>query len=108
MVISKQSRNPFSSHTNSKASELLNVIYSNVCGPFDTPPLGGNMYFVSFVDDLSRKIWIYLIKTKSNVYKTFKEFNSLVEKQPGKQIKILRIDGGGEFTLGEFYDFCRE
>nr|KYP61818.1 Retrovirus-related Pol polyprotein from transposon TNT 1-94 [Cajanus cajan]KYP63036.1 Retrovirus-related Pol polyprotein from transposon TNT 1-94 [Cajanus cajan] len=107
-LISKQPRNSFSNFTASKANEVLHVVYSDVCGPIDTPSLGGNRYFVSFVDDLSRKAWLYLIKAKSDVFSIFKDFKALVEKQSGKCIKILRTDGGGEFTSGEFEGFCKE
>ena len=88
-----QARTSFSLYTMSKASDVLHVVYSNVCGPFDVPSLGGNKYFVSFVDDLSRKLWLYLNKTKSEVVNTFKGFKALVEKKFGKCIKILRTDG---------------
>ena len=94
-LISKQPTTSFSSNTMSKASDVLHVVYSDVCGPFDVPSLGGNRYFVSFVDDLSRKLWLYLIKAKSEVFNIFKRFKALVEKQSRKCIKILRTDGGG-------------
>jgi len=106
--VSKQPRTAFSSYTPSRAKELLQVIYSDVCGPFDVPSLGENKFFVTFVDELSRKIWIYLLKLKSEVFQIFKNFKSLVEKQSGKCIKVLRTDGGGEFTSGELETFCIE
>ena len=106
-LINKQPRNSFSNFTTSKASEILHV-YSDNCGPLDTPSLGGNRYFVSFVDDLSRKVWLYPIKAKSDVFNIFKDFKALVKKQSGKCIKILRTDGGGEFTSGELEGFCKE
>lgn len=79
-LISKHSRNSSSNHTTYKASEVLNVVYSDVYGPFDTPSLVRNRYFVSFGNGLGRKLCIYLIKVKSDVYKTFKDFKALMEK----------------------------
>ena len=64
-LISKQPRNSFSNFTPSRANDLLHIVYSDVCGPFDAPSLGGSKYFVTFIDDLSRKIWIYSIQLKS-------------------------------------------
>ena len=55
------------------------------------------MYYVSFIDDLSRKTWIYFLRKKSKVFDRFKEFKALVENQTEKQIKVLRIDNSGEF-----------
>eukprot|EP00253_Pinus_taeda_P009762 PITA_09762 len=46
--------------------------------------------------------------TKSEVFKWFQEFKALVETQTGRKIKVLRSDNGGEYTLGEFVDFCAE
>ena len=43
---------------------VLDLIYSNVCGPIDVESLGGNKYFVTFFDDTSRKVWVYFLKTK--------------------------------------------
>ena len=43
---------------------VLDLVYSNVCGPIDVESLGGNKYFVTFIDDASRKGWVYFLKTK--------------------------------------------
>jgi transposase InsO family protein len=67
--------------------------------------LGGREYYVTFIDDHSRKTWIYFLKTKSEVFKRFQEFKDLVENQTGKKIKVLRSDNGGEYTSTEFAYF---
>lgn len=41
--------------------EKLELVYSNVCGPMEVLSLGGNKYFVNFIDDASRKMWVYLL-----------------------------------------------
>ena len=64
------------------------------------------MYFVTFIDDHSRKTWIYFMKTKDKVFSRFQEFKALVENQTGRQIKTLRYDNGGEFTSKAFKDLC--
>lgn len=107
-IFSKQPRSSFSSFTHSRSQNLLDVVYSDCCGPFDTPSLGNNKYFVSFVDEFSRKLWLYMLKLKSEVFETFKIFKSMVEKQTGRSIKILRTDGGGEFCSTEMSNYCKE
>lgn len=107
-LVSKQPRNSFSSHVPLRAKNLLGVVHSDVCGPFEVPSLGGNKYFVSFVDEFSRMMWIYLIQAKGEVFTVFKRFKLMAEKQAEKEIKILRTDGGGEYTSKEFHDFCEE
>ena len=48
------------------------------------------------------------MKTKSEVFKRFQEFRALVETQTSRKIKSLRSDNGGEYTLGEFVEYCVE
>ena len=57
--------------------------------------LGGHLYYVTFIDYHSRKTWVYLMKTKDEVFTKFQEFNAEVEKLTERRIKILRFDNGG-------------
>ena len=57
--------------------------------------LSGYVYYVSFINDFSRKTWIYFLKAKSEVFNKFKEFKVHVENLSEKKIKILRSDNGG-------------
>ena len=66
-------------------------------GHVTIPSLGKSMYYVSFIDDLSRNTWIYFLKKKFEVFDRFKEFKALVENQTEKKIKVLRKNNGGEF-----------
>ncbi|KAK2993848.1 hypothetical protein RJ640_027325 [Escallonia rubra] len=86
----------------------LELIHTDVCGPIDPASLGKNIYFLLFIDDYSRKTWVYFLKQKSEVFSTFKRFKALVEKQSGYQIKAMRSDRGGEFISKEFKAFCEE
>jgi transposase InsO family protein len=83
-------------------------VHSDVFGPFIVPSLGGSLYYVSFIDDFSRKTWIYFLRKKLEVFKRFKDFKSLVENQSEKRIKVLRTDNGGEFFGKEFDCFCKK
>ncbi|RDX80299.1 hypothetical protein CR513_39164, partial [Mucuna pruriens] len=69
---------------------------------------GRAKYFVSFIDDYSRRLWVYPIKTKSSVFSQFKEFKAQVELETGRKIKCLRTDNGGEYVDGEFLAFCKQ
>lgn len=68
--------------------------------------IGGNKYFVTLIDYLSRKLWTYLIKRKDEVFEVVKKFKSIVERKIGHKIKILRIYGGGEYVSKDFGKYC--
>lgn len=105
-LASKQPRNAFKTYAPARAKKSLRVVHSDVCGPLETPSLGGNRYFVTFVDEYTRKIWLYLIKERNEVFSVFVKFCALAERQSGNSFRIFRTDGGGEYTSKEFANFC--
>ncbi|KAL8135853.1 hypothetical protein AgCh_010456 [Apium graveolens] len=106
-VKGKQHRQSFPVGKSWRARMPLEIIHTDIAGPFDIPSLGGNRYYLTFIDDFSRKIWVYIIKEKSEALDKFKEFKALAEKQIGLYLKILRSDRGGEYTSNLFRRFCR-
>ena len=70
-------------------------MYSNVCESMEIDSLGGNIYFVSFIDDASWKTWVYLKCTKKKsgipVFSTI----SCHGRETRNPLKLLRIDNGG-------------
>ena len=79
-------------------------IHSDVCEITDSPI--PEKYFVTFIDDYSRFVYIYVMKNKSEVLEKFKEYEALVTNQFGCGIKKFRCDNGGEYTSSEFKSFC--
>ena len=67
----------------------------------------GNRYFLSIIDDYSKKVWIYLLKHKNDAFAKFKEWKQLVENQTSKKVKALRTENGLEFCNSEFDEFCK-
>ena len=65
-------------------------------------------YFVSFIEDSTRKVWAYPIRTKDRVFSIFSDWLAMVENQTGQKLKCLRTNNGGEFKSEEFVKFCRE
>ena len=70
-----------------------------------TPNLTSNVYFMSFIDDYTRKTWVYLLKQKSQAFDVFKSFKAMPKKEINKFIKFLRLDGGGEYMSNLIYGF---
>jgi transposase InsO family protein len=70
--------------------------------------LNGYLYYVFFIDDHSRKTWIYFLKNKDGVLEKFQDFKAQIENKTRRKIKILRSYNGGEYTSKEFNSFCIE
>ena len=49
----------------------MDYVHNDVWGPTKTASLGGKHYFVTFVDDYSRKVWVYLMKNKMKFWQYF-------------------------------------
>jgi len=80
--------------TMERATDLLEIIHIDVCDPMSVDARGEYRYFLTFIDDLSRYGYIYLMKHKSETFENFKEFQSKVENHRNKKIKFLRSDHG--------------
>jgi hypothetical protein len=61
-----------------RASNLLELIHIDVCGPMSIKTRGGYEYFITFIDGLSRYGYVYLMKHKSEAFEKFKEFQNEV------------------------------
>ncbi|GAV90866.1 LOW QUALITY PROTEIN: rve domain-containing protein/SWIM domain-containing protein, partial [Cephalotus follicularis] len=77
-----------------RSTDVLEVIHTDISGPYSAT-LCRNFYFLMFIDDYSRYGYLFLIKEKSQALEKFKIFQTEVEKQLGKVIKVVRSDRGG-------------
>ena len=87
---------------------ILDYIHTDVWGPTKMSSLGGKHYFVTFVDDFSRRVWVYTLKSKEEVFETFLVWKKMVENQTGRKIKVLRFDNGTEYRNDQFSYFCKK
>ena len=76
----KQSKRSFPSGRAWRASESLELLYADLCGPIQTISLGGSKYFLLIIDDYNRMSWVYFLKAKSEAFENFKIFKAMVEK----------------------------
>ena len=104
----KNHRVPFPVSEDNRKRKVFDLIHSDICGKIIPGSLGGGCYFVTFIDDASRYTWVYILKKKSEVFNTFKNWKALVENMYDKKIKVFRTDNGGEYTSAEFESYLRE
>ncbi len=90
-----------------RASQRLELIHSDSCGPFSTPSINNSKYMILYIDDHTRMTWVYFLKTKtsSEVTRVFMEFKAAVETATGSKIQRFRSDNGkGEYDNKAFRD----
>jgi hypothetical protein len=105
-ILGKQKRVSFKKAGRAPAKEKLELVHTDVWGPASVSSIGGKQYFVTFIDDHSRKVWVYFLRHKSDVFEAFKNWKAMVENEIGLKIKKLRSDNGGEYEDNEFKKFC--
>lgn len=103
----KQDRLPYN-YTGKRSTEVLNIMYTDICGPMECGLIGGSKYFVLFVDDFSRINAIYFLKNKNEASRNFKECQVLVENQTNKMITVIRSDSGREFCNAELNNYLKK
>ena len=119
-ALGKSSRNPFPKKSTQKSTKPLQLVHSDVCGPLHIDSVGGSRYFVTFIDDFSRYVTVYAMKSKSEALDRFVDFalaaenkfgvkmkNFQFEGELGLKITKFRSDGGGEYVSKRFFEFCR-
>lgn len=104
----KQHREPIPKRSTWRATQRLELIHADLCGPISLISNSEIKYVLCLIDDYSRKVWSYILHAKSDTFAVFKIFKTFVEKETSLSIKCLRTDRGGEFTSIEFNDFCKD
>lgn len=83
-------------------------MHGDIYGPFIAKSIGVTKYFIIFIDDKNRMMWIKSFKSKDQALKVFEEFESFVELETRKRIRILRFDDEGEFKFEKFIEFSNQ
>lgn len=96
-IAGKLTNTSFSSHSRISTTQELERIHSDVCGPLHPPSFQKSKFFVTFIDDWSRMLFAYPIRTKDQVSEKINHFINLVHNQKDKRMKKIRTDNGGEY-----------
>ena len=86
--IGKYARVAFHSSGPYRRPNVLDLVHTDVC-TMDTKSLGGALYFVIFIDDHSRKVWAFVLKSKDQVLQVFKHFYASVEREKRRKLKCV-------------------
>ncbi|GJP86258.1 hypothetical protein CLOP_g16302 [Closterium sp. NIES-67] len=98
----KFSKFPFNS-TTGPAKTPLALVHMDVVGPTRAPSLSGSHYFLTIVDDHTRAVWVYPLKSKGEVAAAvLKEWMPRAQRECGHKVKVIRSDNGGEFIGADF------
>ncbi|GJW55695.1 retrovirus-related pol polyprotein from transposon TNT 1-94, partial [Tanacetum coccineum] len=84
------------------------VLGKSTRGPSRVESISGCRYFLSIVDDYSRRVWVHFLRHKNEAFSKFKEWKQLVENQTSRKLKKLRTNNGLEFCNLEFNNLCKE
>lgn len=106
-IESKMHNIPFENNRR-RAKNLLEIVHTDVCGPFNTTGLNGEKYIVSFIDDYSKIAKVYVMKSKTEVFDCLVEYINECENLTNKRVKFLRCDNGKEYLNTKIYEFARE
>ena len=102
MCVWKINESEFCQEWEGKENEKLELVHTDVWGLAQVSSLCGSHYYVTFIDDATRKVWVYFLVQKSDVFQTFKKWKCLVENETGKKLKCLRSNNIGEYCSHEF------
>jgi hypothetical protein len=105
-VLGKHHQDSFEKRASWHTSGPLQLVHSDFCGPLSSPSFSGCNYFLTFIDEFSRRTLVYFLKLK-RVFDKFLAYKALVEKKSGHQIQRLRTNNGGEYVNNNFTNYCR-
>ena len=103
-VYEKQKRVRFLKVGPTRKEGKLELVHIDVWGLAKVNSIGGSCYYVTFIDDATRKFWVYCIIKKSDVFETFKIWKALVDNETSNKLKCLKSYNGGKYFSNEFLD----
>ncbi len=106
-TIRKHHRTAYTAGGGTRAEKPLDLVHSDVCGKLNVKSVGGAEYFLTFIDDFSRYVWVYFLKRKNEVFSCFLNWKAMVERATGRKLKVLRSDNGGEYKSDQFVEYLR-
>ena len=105
-ILGKQKNVSFLKTGRTLKAEKLELVHTDLWGPSSVASHGGSRYYITFIDESSRKVCVYFLKNKSDVFEIFKKWKAMIETETCLKVKYLRSDNGGEYIDGGFSEYC--
>lgn len=95
-ITGKQTKLPHS-QTRIRAKRPLQLVHSDVCSPMGTESYDRKRYLLTFIDDFTHFTVAYTLTKKSEVFKYFKQYQTMAEAHFNSKLSRLRCDNGREY-----------
>ena len=106
--LGKHTRVSFPQRLNNRATSPFDLVHTDVWGPCRTASTLGFQYFVTFIDDYSRCTWLFLMKTRAELFSIFQKFYAEILTQFNISIRVLRSDNAREYFSAPFISFMSQ
>jgi hypothetical protein len=103
-VQAKSKRSPFPTSTRI-TTRPLELVHSDLQGPYRHPSFGGHHYIMVLVDEHTDMIWAIGLRRKSDAEEEVKVWVARREMETGQRMGIFRTDGGGEYSSKTFASY---
>ena len=67
--------------------------------------INGYRSFVTFIDCCTRVTWVYVLRSKADVFECFRDFHNMIKTQYNACMKVFRTDNGTEYVNKEFDEY---
>lgn len=84
------------------------LTYSDLWGPAQIKSIGGNCYYIGFIDGATQRNTVDFLKEKSKAANKVKNYVAWVKNQIKCMLKRLQVDGGKEFINADLKSWCAQ
>ena len=84
-----------------RVDRRLGRVHKDVWGPYREVSIGGHRYFVSLIDDLTRRSWLLCMRSRREIYEKIGEWQTAIGLQTGEKVAIYRCDNAKEYQKFE-------